>query len=169
MDKFLGLRLNRSGFTLIEMLVVLGIIGALAAIILAVLNPIEQLRKSSDAKRKSDLAQIQRALEIYNNDNKAYPVSTGTFQITGANWGSAWNPYITKVPQDPKSGHTYVYFSNGQSYYLYANLERGTKDPQACSSGGAGVCSSLTANGIAASKCGGTGCNFAVTSPDVSP
>lgn len=163
-------KLSASGFTLIEMILVAAIFGIFAAAILAFVNPREQILKANDAKRKSDLAQIQRALESYYQDNGRYPTvsSNKIFTTTLVNWGAPWQPYMNIVPKDPVTAHTYVYYStaDGQSYVLYANLERGAKDPQACNSGNA--CTSMATYGVASNACGAT-CNYAVASSDIVP
>lgn len=126
----------RKGFTLIELLVVVGILGVLSAGFLTTLNPFEQARKGRDSRRKSDLGQLQKALDAYNNDKGRYPLSTPSFQMLGVPWGSPWPPYIAKVPKDPLSPQQeYVYLSavDGSLYRLYAKLERGSKDTQTCS------------------------------------
>jgi general secretion pathway protein G len=163
------------GFTLVELLVVVALLGIMAATALVAIDPIGQLQKSHDARIKTDLETIQRALELYYQDNGKYPTSSATFQITsGATtvaWGSAWQPYIAKLPKDVVLTNTYAYYSpasaNGQTYYLYANLQRGGKDPQACNKGNA--CSSIGSAGFPSAKsCGGT-CNYGVSSSNVSP
>lgn len=165
------------GFTLVEMLVVLGILGIVATLILVGLNPLDQMRKANDGARKSDLAQLQRALELYYQDNGVYPPSSPDFKLyinnTTLAWGSAWRPYMSELPKDPNPTRSYQYYvpasSNGQTYYIYASLERGAQDTQACNSGNA--CTSIS-SGVAgfppANSCGGT-CNYAATSPNVSP
>ena len=85
-------------------------------------------------------------------------------------WNSAWQPYMNVIPSDPSAGKNYVYYTtpNGQSYYLYASLDRGTKDPQACS-GVNGACSEPELSTInMQTACGGV-CNFGLTSPDKTP
>lgn len=168
---------NNIGFTLIELIIVVAIIALMATATLLVLNPFGQFNKARDAKMKSDLFQIQKGLETYYQDNGKYPpnASSCTYGISGNNgdgndcieWGKSWQPYINVLPGDVISGHRYVYYANpnGQSYYLYANLNN-SRDPQACNGGAA--CSSLAGNGISAAACGGT-CNFGVSSPNASP
>lgn len=157
------------GFTLVELLLVVGILGTLTVAILMNFNPLEQVRKGRDAQRKADLATLQRALEIYHNDNNAYPGSTADYKISisGWNWGGSWSPYMQKTPKDPISAKTYRYVSvsNGQGYRVYANLERGGKDPQACSSGTA--CPNVP-SGV---TCGSSSdiCNYGVTSSNTDP
>ena len=172
---------NTSGFTLVELLIVIGVIGIMAVGLMYLIDPFGQIQKANDAKRKSDLEQLQRTLEIYYNDNGKYPPSsgstviapcTGTYRInpsTGCQeWGTSWTVYNTTLPKDPTSStRNYVYFasSDGQSYWIYASLER-RSDPQACNGGAA--CSGLSTNLIPPTACGTT-CNFGASSPNVSP
>lgn len=155
---------NKSGFTLIELVVVIAIVSTLAVTALALLNPFAQFQKANDARRKSDLSQIQKALESYYQDKGVYPISASSpFQLPVA-WGLSWQPYMNVLPKDPLSSQHYVYSSSGgQYYYLYASLERGNKDSQVCNSNG-----SICANVPAGASCGGT-CNYGVSSPDKNP
>lgn len=175
---------GRDGFTLVELLVVVGIIGILVAAALLVLNPIGQIQKGNDAKRKGDLTQIQRALETYYHDLGKYPASSADYKITyngqPVNWGSTgFSPYMLTLPKDPTQNRNYVYYStpstNPQSYWLYSSLERDKSctngvcvplDQQLCNKGDA--CTSLPGNGIVSSACGST-CNFGVSSSNVNP
>lgn len=167
---------DRLGFTLIELLVVLAILGIIAVALLETLNPFAQIQKGNDSRRKSDLESVQRALELYYQDKGSYPASSSTYQIAPGGaaiaWGNAWSPYMSKLPKDPISTDNYVYYSpaGNQSYYLYATLQRGANDPQACNKGLA--CTSLSGSGFpASSACGGTTaiCNYGVSSSNVSP
>ena len=56
------------GFTLVELITAIGVLAILVSTVIAVINPLEQFNKAQDAKRKADLAQIQRALEVYYQD-----------------------------------------------------------------------------------------------------
>lgn len=76
----------RKGFTLIELLVVIAIIGVLSATVLVSLNAARS--KADDARRKSDVAQIIRALELWNDKYGNY-MSTGSGCGSGGN-GSGW-------------------------------------------------------------------------------
>lgn len=175
------MKVHNKGFTLIELIVVIGIIAILSAMIITILNPLEQFAKARDAQRKSDLSQVQKALEQYYQDTGSYPASTNAFNIIGLNsgtisWGTSsvnnW-PYMNLLPQDPDNSRTYVYYSTGQSYWLYTSLERGMKDPQACNKGNA--CTSLGGSGTptqnSCSKGGNNGiiCNYGISSPNTAP
>jgi prepilin-type N-terminal cleavage/methylation domain-containing protein len=74
---------NQRGFTLIEMLVVIAIIGLLASVVLLALNSARS--KSRDAKRAADVRQIMTALELYFNDCGSYPSSA----VAGIAMGTA--------------------------------------------------------------------------------
>jgi len=154
---------------------VITMISVLSIGIISILNPVTQFQKANDAKRKSDLSQIQKSLEGYYQDNGKYPLDNASsdYRIKGldgkvVNWGTSWQPYMDVLPKDPSSSKNYVYHasSDGQAYFLYASLDR-VSDPNVCNSGSA--CSNLISNGVASSTaCGGT-CNFGLSSPNVSP
>jgi prepilin-type N-terminal cleavage/methylation domain-containing protein len=160
--------MKNKGFTLVELIVAIGILGILAIAAIVALNPYAQLQKANDARRKSDLAQIQRVLESYYQDNNKYPIATAApYQIPGVSWGSSWQPYINVLPKDPISSKHYVYYSTGESYYIYASLDRGNSDPKTCSGN---LCSAPTNSGIdMRAACGSGNCDFGVSSPDVTP
>ena len=91
------------GFTLIELLVVIAIIGVLASVVLASLSGAR--RKSRDARRITDIKQIQLALELYFDGvgNSKYPAASTSCSATTANGLEALssNGYIPQVPHDP--------------------------------------------------------------------
>jgi prepilin-type N-terminal cleavage/methylation domain-containing protein len=108
-------------FTLIELLVVIAIIGLLASIILASLNTAQQ--KGRDARRVSDVKEIQLALELYFDANQAYPTSLAPLAPT----------YISALPTDPSSTAT---CTNGTQAgcYVYAPLEGASGSASICGS-----------------------------------
>jgi len=178
LKKRIGLKFLKSGagFTLIELLIVVAVLGILAAGIIIVMNPADQIRKAKDAQRKSDLFQIKNALETYYNDFGQYPASSDTdpslpYRIkadenTILNWGSTGWQYIGTLPKDPSSSKYYVYYSplDRQSYYLYASLDRGEVDAQACDRG------YRCTNVPLFASCGTNAeCNYGISSPNVSP
>lgn len=165
----------RRGFTLVELVIVFSIISVIATASIAILDPVTQFKKASDARKKSDLSQVAKAIETYYQDNGRYPenVSSNDFRIKGldgdpVDWGASFSPYATQLPKDPFSpSKTYIYLAtpDGQAYYLYATLDRGN-DPQVCNNGNA--CTSLSGNGIPNDACGAI-CNFGISSPNVNP
>ena len=116
------LLMNKKAFTLIELLLVIVILGILAALISG--NFITSLKKGRDAKRKGDLEQTQRALEMYYEDKKAYPLTAALVFGTPLSDPVSGKVYMQKVPNDPVSGKNYEYLSGtGTDYKLFACLE----------------------------------------------
>ena len=102
---------KNKGFTLIELLVVIAIIGLLSTLAVVALN--NARAKSRDARRISDVKQVQTALEMYFNDLNAYP-SGSTWPTTIANGTSA--TYMAVVPTNPAPGGTaYTYVASPAS------------------------------------------------------
>ena len=108
----------RLGFSLIELLIVIAVVGILAIGGMAVINPLGQIQKAHDAQRKHDLVQIQQALDAYYADNNKYPNSADVLntdgsikykQIIYADWGLPWTPYIAKLPKDPTPNQNYYF------------------------------------------------------------
>ena len=131
-------------------------------------NPFAQLAAARDAERKTDLGQIQRALELYYDDYGEYPPQGSNYQISTFPWGQSWSPYMEILPSDPVAAQRYVYTVDpgGQWYRLYAHMER-SDDPQMCLTTGADCPNVPGVNlcGVSTSLA----CNYGVTSPNTSP
>ncbi len=111
---------KQEGFTLIELLVVISIIGILSSIVLVSMGGART--KARDAKRQSDIRQIGTALELYYTDIEAYAATGGT-----ADKPTSISTYMAVVPDDPKSGSSYIWVSNSgsdQKFCIYAILEK---------------------------------------------
>ena len=96
----------RGGFTLIELMVVIAIIGLLASLILASLNSAKT--KGVNARIQSDIHQYQNALELYYTKNGAYPTPTAgnnTWVCLGKGYtvqaGYCWKNNNTNDADDP--------------------------------------------------------------------
>lgn len=165
------------GFTLIELIIVVGVVSVLSIALLTIVDPVAQFQKANDARRKSDLSQIQKTLESYYGDNGRYPAGDATYQILRLDGNpvtksdQSWIPYMEIVPFDADNLRRYVYYvnSNGQAYWLYASLERGGKDSQSCK-GVSNACSGAPPESLIdfQTACGSV-CNYGTSSPNVSP
>ena len=112
---------NQKGFTIIELLVVIVIIGILVA--LALPNLFAALDRGRDSDRKNELKNLQQKLVSHFNYNGSYPLAL-----------SGLTPAPTTAElQDPKNVD-YGYTSDGNTYTLTANLEN-DEDPKADASG----------------------------------
>ena len=65
--------MNRKGFTLVELLIVIGLLGAIALIVISAINPIEQSNRARDTRFKADGSQIISALDRYFTGGSAFP------------------------------------------------------------------------------------------------
>ena len=100
-------RTQTRGFTLIELLVVIAIIGILSSVVLASLNSAR--KKGRDARRISDIKQLQLALELYNDTNQGFPTAAEACPAIPENPVLVTNNYISSLPQDPTLLTNYEY------------------------------------------------------------
>ena len=135
--------MKSKGFTFIEMLVVVTIIGILSAVGVANFKVANQ--KARDGRRQGDLQQIRAALELYRTDQNVYP-TTAQFTSPLAAGGTT---YMSDVPTDPTTGYLYVYTSTtGATYTLCSGLELGITTQTGCGTG-----------------CGTATCRYKITNP----
>ena len=135
--------IKRRAFTLVELLVVIAIIGLLSTV--AVVATSSAGVNARNTRRKADMIQVSKALELYYNANNAYPSTSGNWyghcsaysglpDIDPADFPShfSWIPgltaggYMAKLPDDPRNGlanSTSVYAPCGSvgthSCYVY--------------------------------------------------
>lgn len=136
--------MRRFGFTLIELLVVIAIIGSLSALLLP--NFMGARERARDAQRKSDLKQIQKAFELYKQDQTIPAFPTG-LPTAGDCWSSATNCggniYMNKFPADPLSTQQYYLGvdNSNLTYTLCACLENVADADSSTSCTVCGTCS----------------------------
>ncbi|MBI1871804.1 type II secretion system protein [Candidatus Collierbacteria bacterium] len=166
------------GFTLVEILIVIAVMGILTGIGLTSFT--FTIQKGRDAQRKSDLALISKAVVTWAGDFGGYPDDNGTgrmlacdpgntFKTTGVfsacSWGGAFvaftndgvQTYLAKIPAEPQSSFNYYYKKSTNGFSLFSILEN-TSDPLYKADAGA------TDFGAGVIKCGTTqNCNYQVT------
>jgi prepilin-type N-terminal cleavage/methylation domain-containing protein len=131
-------QIKKLGFTLVELMVVVSIIGILASIVYA--NFTGARAAARDDIRKSALKELQLAVELYKAQYGTYPAQgCGSYPTyagrgTHPSWGCTADEYITglvpdfiaALPSDPISedidGYGYMYLSNGTDYKIVAHL-----------------------------------------------
>lgn len=118
--------MKRKGFTLIELLVVIAIIGLLSTLAVVALTGARS--KARDARRLSDIKQIQTALDLYYADNNSYPTE-GVVVFDGKSplLGPDGTRYMALIPINPTpandggcpgSEYDYIETETGASYNI---------------------------------------------------
>jgi len=136
---------NNKGFTLLEILLVVGIIGILAAIVIIAINPGRSLAKARDVQRKVGITEINKGLNQYYIDHNQYPSSVLTSLTSICNTGSVSNTatsttgencvvaglinlselvptYLPAIPVDPTGVGYKIGFNASRRIMLVADL-----------------------------------------------
>ncbi|MEJ5992297.1 type II secretion system major pseudopilin GspG [Ramlibacter sp. PS3R-8] len=108
-------QLAHAGFTLIELMVVLVIIGVLAALIVP--NVLDRADDARVTAARTDVNNVMQALKLYKLDNQRYPtgeqgLSALIARPTVGPPAPNWKPYLEKLPNDPW-GRPYQYLNPG--------------------------------------------------------
>ena len=106
---------RQRGFTLIELMVVLAILGVLAALIVP--NVLDRADDARGTAARADVNNLMQALKLYRLDNQRYPAAEQGLQalVVKPSTGPApvnWKPYLDKLPNDPW-GRPYQYMNPG--------------------------------------------------------
>lgn len=124
-----------SGFTLVELLVVVAILGLLLALVTISFR--EMQNRSLDSRRMADLESLQKALALYQVQHAQYPVETSGIDLTGTdvlNTTLLNENFLSGQVKDPingvKNGLSYVYHymtnASGSTYLISFCLETDT-------------------------------------------
>jgi general secretion pathway protein G len=110
---------NSTGFTLIEIMVVVFILGLLVTLVAPkIIGRTDEARRT---KAAADIKGVSEALHLFKLDNGFYPGTGDGIQALVQRPGNArnWNPdgYLEKMPVDPW-GNNYVYFSDGSRFVI---------------------------------------------------
>ena len=113
---------KKYGFSLIELLVVISIIGVLTAVLM--INFVGARERSRDAKKIQDLTNLKNALRMYYNDNQAYPSpgASNCFNCLNTAIGSSYLVGISDI------GYSYSAASDGNGFVIKSSLESGAGD-----------------------------------------
>ena len=120
-----------AGFTLVELLVVAGVLAALGTLVMISFTGARS--SARDTQRKSDIKQYQTALEQFaNRNNSLYPGTNDTIINTGGGNTLCGYVELTSCSTDPEGTDHYEYSANGSAggtasatqYVLWARLER---------------------------------------------
>lgn len=167
------------GFTLIELILVMAIIGILSVIGIGSFT--QATVKSKDTQRKNDLNQIAKALELYYNDAGSYPSSNGSGQIMCSStsapdtcsspaacttkftycFNGKSTIYLDKLPVDADNARKYYYKPDASlsSFAYYTSLEN-LEDKDVVVISGTTTKTDWTSDGA---DCGSSPCNYKIT------
>ena len=102
------------GFSIIELLIVVAVIGLISAI--AIPNLINAIQRARQTRSMADLKTLARALSLYGQDNVDYPIETSP--VSAENLRSFLHPYIGGFDAIDGWRRPFMYTSDGRNYTL---------------------------------------------------
>jgi type II secretion system protein G len=121
---------HQTGFTIVELLIVIVVIGILAAITIVAFNGVQQ--RGRDVKRTSDVGQLKKLVEMYKADTGTYPSPCAGGDNIGCSTGNLASllvpNYASSIPQDVNAAKPYQYVkgSGTESYAIYIQAYEST-------------------------------------------
>lgn len=118
--------LRQRGFTIVELLIVIVVIGILAAISIVAYNGIQE--QARDARRTSDIATIKRVVELYRIEHGVYPHICEDYNSACSAGGLEEHvvpDYVNSLPSQDPGGFSYEYVRDltGSAYGVLARYE----------------------------------------------
>jgi general secretion pathway protein G len=115
-------RPTERGFTLLEIMVVVVIIGLLAAIVVP--NFIGNIDTAAINRARQDIRGVETALDLYRLDNFRYPSTEDGLEALVSNPGEDaapnWKPYLRRIPMDPwNNPYQYAYPGQRSNYDVF--------------------------------------------------
>lgn len=105
--------ISQRGFTLVEFLVAIIILGVVMGSLIIAFNPATQRKRVEDIDRQQTLQQIKNALETYYHDTNCYPTAENSPFVLALSEGGEWKEgstlYIKDIPNDPNDPNLFVY------------------------------------------------------------
>lgn len=151
-QKIKNIKGSNRGFSLIELLVVISIIGVLTAILMS--NFIAARDKAKDAQKIQDLTSFKNALRLYYNDHQTYPPTIGSSATSLSGFSAADQAELLKnMPGVAGIGYTYYQRNGGDAFNLCVGLDSGSGDDDInsqikCGVGSTDVCNLGVVNGV---------------------
>lgn len=111
-----------AGFTLVELLIVISLIGILTGVTLSIINPKKQRQVAEDGVRQSNLQKYASGIEAYANANGNYPTTIAFDASTKIPTDIEVATFISKIPKDePTIGVVYPYWvaADNASFGVY--------------------------------------------------
>jgi prepilin-type N-terminal cleavage/methylation domain-containing protein len=116
---------HQQGFTLVELLVVISLVGILAGVTISIINPVKQRKVAEDGVKQSNLQKFALGIEAYGNANSKYPI--GPLDTTGGPGNTPDNVpdeveltnFVVKIPNgEPTSTAIYNYYISADSFAI---------------------------------------------------